>query len=372
MLRAHRGLYQLSRKAVTQEQKSYLFPNVFRRDCQSPSLSFKRTQDLYKRKAKQRLGHGKLNLEDGDGVCAAYCVRNAVSISQVENAFRYSSFTAKKQQSDITFTSHQVRVFVGDVVHVSFQASENNTVHYGHAFIFQSGAVVFWGLPSDLTSQLLVKVSALEERVSPATLNNAKDEEKTFPFRMKDFDHEFKYTVDANLKEPSFRNDEIRLVHFTDPEHLLALSYGLAQSVKLHIFEEQVDSLVNRTMSLPDQLAQDGKIKLSHKELKSLIGELLAARYSVNLVSDILDTPDYFWQQANLERLHTECAREVELRQRARILDTRTEVIKDALSILNNELSSSSSDRVERAILFLIAVEVFLEVARLVPFVFHN
>ena len=43
-----------------------------------------------------------------------------------------------------------------------------------------------------------------------------------------------------------------------------------------------------------------------------------------------------------------ECAREIELRQRARILDTSTNVIKDALDILNSQLSPSSSDGVEK------------------------
>lgn len=184
---------------------------------------------------------------------------------------------------------------------------------------------------------------------------------------MEEFDHEFKYTIDSNRKQATFKNDAIYLSDFSDPAQLLAFSYGLAQSVKLLLFEEIIDSLVHRTQTLPDELARDGKIQLSQRDLKRLIGELLAARYSVNLISDILDTPEYFWQHPELENLHLECAREVELRQRARILDTRTQVIKDALDILNNELSSSSSDRVERAILFLIAVEVSLEIAPLLP-----
>ncbi|CAN8073535.1 unnamed protein product [Agarophyton chilense] len=198
--------------------------------------------------------------------------------------------------------------------------------------------------------------------VKPLTRSGA----SKLPLDMEEFDHEFKYSVENRRKRSSFKNDVIQVTDFEDVEQLLAFSYGLAQSVKLLIFEEVIDALVLRTRSLPDELARNGKIKLSHRDIKGLIGELLAARYAVNLVSDIKDTPEYFWHHPELEALHQECAGQVELRQRARILDSRTEVIKEALDILNNELSSSSSDRVERAILALIAVEVSIEITRMV------
>ncbi len=45
-------------------------------------------------------------------------------------------------------------------------------------------------------------------------------------------------------------------------------------------------------------------------------------------------------------------------------METRVQVLRDSLDMLNNDLSSTSSNRVERAILALFAVEVCIEVAR--------
>lgn len=290
-----------------------------------------------------------------------------VSLSRVSDHFNNSSFAGDNGDGhpQIAVESKGTQMFSRDVVHVPMHLIEKSALQ-GHAFFFSSGAAVFWGLPVGIRRELLDLLSTFQERTSITSISTARDP-SAYAISMEEFDHEFKYSVDATRKQAKFRNDEIYLASFTDIKELLALSYGLAQSVKLLLYEEVIDSLVLRTRTLPEQLARDGKIKLSHRDLKRLIGELLAARYSVNLISDILDIPEYFWQHPELEKLHMECAREVELRQRARILDTRTQVIKDALDILNNELSSSSSDRVERAILFLIAVEVAFELARILP-----
>lgn len=319
-----------------------------------------------KRKIKQRLVRPTPTLDNGDGICAAYCVSTPVSLSGVSDFFKAPLFSVGKQESSQTFRSTGLKIFSGDVVHVPLQSAEESDLCKGHAFFFSSGAAVFWGLPTEIRRQLLDLLSKFQERPARTGIQGITSK-YVIPLSMEEFDHEFKYTIDNNRKQAAFKNDAIYLSDFSDPAQLLALSYGLAQSVKLLLFEEIIDSLVHRTRTLPDELARDGKIKLSQRDLKKLIGELLTARYSVNLVSDILDTPEYFWQHPQLENLHLECSREVELRQRARILDTRTQVIKDALDILNNELSSSSSNRVERAILFLIAVEVSFEIARLLP-----
>lgn len=315
------------------------------------------SHDGSKRKAKQRLS----NLNSGDGVCAAYCVPTPVSLGRMRDHFDTSALALENEDPPVTLESKGVQVFARDVVHVPLRRIDGSKM-YGHAFFFSSGAAVFWGLPIDIRRQLMDLLTTFQEPAAANSLVRVRDPTQ---FSLEEFDHEFKYTIVVDGKQAAFKNDEIQLTDFADAQQLLALSYGLAQSVKLLLFEEVIDSLVLRTRTLPDDLAKEGKIRLSKQDLKRLIGELLAARYSINLVSDILDTPEYFWQHADLENLHLECAREVELRERAIILDTRAQVIKDALDILNNELSSSASDRVERAILFLIAVEVFLELARL-------
>ncbi|PXF45380.1 Sad1-interacting factor 2 [Gracilariopsis chorda] len=321
--------------------------------------------DATRKKQKQKTAR-VLSSEKADTVCAAYCVHNPVALFRVASFFRKSSFKAIQDGAERTYKNQDLKIHAGDVVHAPFDELDCNSKLRGHAFFFSSGAAVFWGLPMDLRRQLIQELGKFQDPKASSVSPGMHPDNCHLPLEMEDFEHEFNYRVEIDRKRPSFINDEIYLTDFEDAEQLLAFSYGLAQSVKLLVFEEVIDALVLRTRSLPDALAREGKIKLSHRDIKCLIGELLAARYSVNLVSDIKDTPEYFWQHPELEALFQECAREVELRQRARILDSRTQVIKEALDILNNELSSTSSDRVERAILFLIAVEVSVELARMV------
>lgn len=305
------------------------------------------------RKAKPRLAPVRTAVGTDGGVCAAYCAKTPVPLSTVSSLFREGSGLHEE------YSAGHVEICANDVVHVPLGVAADEA--RSHAFFFSSGAVVFWGVPLALRRVLLRKVWGLMD--DGPTQARYGDE----AMAMEDFDHEFVYRVDTSRRRASFKNDEIQLSDFEDSQQLLALSYGLAQSVNLCIHEEAVDVLVLRTRALPDELARDGRIRLPQRALKQLIGELLRARYSVSLVSDILDTPEYFWNNPGLEQLHKECTDAVELRQRARILDARVLVIKEALDMLNNELSSNSSNRVERAILFLIAVEVVLELARLAP-----
>lgn len=369
------------------------------------------------------------NIFDGDGVCAAYCVNNAVSFRHLTKHLKSAKFVARKGGIHVRYETETLKQLSHDVVHLILRRAtatstttdqekhkvddngEDVTANEhgdedGHIFLFRSGAFVLWGVPLDIRRHmfdLMLRCQHIDggtvgnkERTkhqhqhqyqqitTPTTMhsnnnnnniNSSRHEHATEhanQLDMKHFEHEFKYSIVETQPLSTFRDDEIVIAgSVTTSEsdytaNLLACSYGLAQSVRLLIYEEVVDSLIVRTQRLPNELAKHGHVNLSHRDLKRLIGELLAAKYSLNLVSDILDTPEYFWSNPDLERLHVECITQVELQQRSKILDARTEVIKDALAILNNELSASSSDRVERAILFLIGVEVAIEVVKAV------
>lgn len=92
-----------------------------------------------------------------------------------------------------------------------------------------------------------------------------------------EFGHEFAVEVDSDKTD--FRNDVISLRSFDDVDELLSISFGLAQSAKLQVFEEAIDRLVEETQILPEQLAKHGEIQMSKKNLKRRLGRLLVARW---------------------------------------------------------------------------------------------
>ena len=80
-------------------------------------------------------------------------------------------------------------------------------------------------------------------------------------------------------------------------DHLikLSISHALAQSAKLSVYEERVIEIVESTKDLPETLAATGEVGLSRKQIACLIGRVFIQKSAVNLLSTVLDTPEFFW-----------------------------------------------------------------------------
>lgn len=50
---------------------------------------------------------------------------------------------------------------------------------------------------------------------------------------------------------------------------------------------------------LPLTLARTGSVGLSHNSISKKIGKLFIERNNVNLHFDVLDTPEFFWEQVS-------------------------------------------------------------------------
>ena len=68
------------------------------------------------------------------------------------------------------------------------------------------------------------------------------------------------------------------------------------------IFESRIDRKVEEYKYIPEALAAHGKVELSERQLGTMIGEVYVIRHDVNLHSEILDTPDFFWKQEHYEK----------------------------------------------------------------------
>ncbi len=106
----------------------------------------------------------------------------------------------------------------------------------------------------------------------------------------------------------------IKLQSQPDHEHATilekyAFSNAIGASVKLGTLEATLDRIIDSIEFITEDLKRGGKIQMTQGEVLKKTGEIFAIRHVVNLSSDLLDTPDFYWDREKLENLyHTTCA----------------------------------------------------------------
>ncbi len=254
--------------------------------------------------------------------CTTYCTASAYDISRLFQSLQH-------------FGSAQL---FRDCVHLLLKEDRKAK---GDIFYFSYGCVVLWGFTDE------------EEQ---AILGSLKEFEKN-PIPKPEMD-EFTYIYDENMR---IEEDEISLPT-KNVLTKLAISYGLAQSVKLTTFEEMIQKTIDNTKSLPEDLATKGKISMSRKGISRKMGELFIERNFINLHSEILDTPEFFWNYPELEPYYRRTTHYLDTNKRVEVLNKRLGVVHELFEILSNELNHQHSSRLEWTIIILIFIEICIVV----------
>ena len=257
--------------------------------------------------------------------CVSYATATSYPVKELARIFR---------------ANHHVSFF-RDVIYVQYQEDEEGGET--GAFIFGYGTVVMWGLTPEEEEALLSTLKSHEE--GP----HEKIEKETLTY--------------GYGKRPAVADDRI-VLSSTNFHAKLAFSHGLAQSVKLTVFEGIVKKTIDTTQSIPVHLSRYGKIPLSKKEIQRKMGELFIERSSINLHFDVLDIPEYFWEHADLEPLYTLIASYLDLETRVEVLNRRLDIIHDLYDVLGNELNHQHASHLVWIIIVLILIEVSLAVVR--------
>lgn len=255
--------------------------------------------------------------------CNAFCTASSY---QIKNLFEF-------------LKTHYHAALHRDVIHV--QVAHDG--RFGDLFLFPYGAAVFWAVPKERIRILLDCLKEFE--IEP----NEEIEADDFTFMISD---------SAKVVE-----DEIILPD-NDPLSKLAVSHGIAQSVKLGVFETAILKTFNSTRSIPMNLAKEGKIKLSRMAIRKKMGELFLERATINLHLDALDTPEFFWEYPELEPLYKMITIYLDVETRLEVLNKRLDILHELLEVLGNELNHQHSSRLEITIILLIVFEVLISLLR--------
>jgi uncharacterized Rmd1/YagE family protein len=263
--------------------------------------------------------------------CASYCTGQFYNLAAISKNF---------SKLDIAH-----KIYGRDALH--FESEQFGINQHADIFIFAYGCVVFWGLDSINEDKVLSKIS---EFLEVPVIEIISDRCNYVISRQ-----ESSY-VDEERDTIVLENDE--------PQVKLSFSYGLSQSVKLSVFESSAEKTIDENKKIPNELIQTGKISMSRRALAKKIGTLFAERNFINLNSDILDTPDFFWRRPKYEPYYEMSVRFMDIKQRLTILNSRLKIIHELYEILSTELHHAHSTRLELIIVYLILIEVLIAIMR--------
>ncbi|KAG0166613.1 hypothetical protein DFQ30_006974 [Apophysomyces sp. BC1015] len=275
----------------------------------------------------------------------AYCTASAYRMDELNKFFlskRKSNGTAPKRFDECIYTPYALKYPLFPP-----KKGGGNKVHIlPEMFLFDYGVVVFWGMTLQEEQRILKDLESFAEE----------------KLEMDDIEiEEFHYYYNEYY-QPRIYNDIITLRHPSNYLVKLTIAHAIAQSVKMTLFERLIEDTINETKYIPQVMAESGNIHMSRTAITKKIGQLFIMRINVNLVSNILDTPEIFWSEPALEPLYSAIRSYLEISQRVELLNQRVEVISDLLEMLKDHLNSSHGEQLEWIVIWLIVMEIIVAV----------
>jgi hypothetical protein len=87
-------------------------------------------------------------------------------------------------------------------------------------------------------------------------------------------------------------------------------------------------------------------------------GELFDLRHHINLSSDLLDTPDFYWDRQELESLFLQTCASLNISKRTKIINEKLNHCSELMMLVGHHLDDKHHVRLEWMIIILIMVEV--------------
>ncbi|KAL1612613.1 Sad1-interacting factor 3 [Paraconiothyrium brasiliense] len=226
-----------------------------------------------------------------------------------------------------------------------------NALSFGEMFVFSYGVVVFWNFTEKQEKDILADLT-----FSTSSTNILL---ATRPLNEEDFEtEEFHFEYNPDIPRPRVYNDMITL---KSGDHMikLAMSHAIAQSTKLSLFEEGMARTMLQAQYVPKRLALTGKLGMARTDVVKMIGQLFTSRVDVNLSSNMLDTPNFFWDsEPTLHPLYTAVREYLEIKPRIQVLNERCRVFLDLGEILSDSISDKKMTRITWIIIFLIVISI--------------
>ncbi|OAA68208.1 copper-transporting ATPase 2 [Niveomyces insectorum RCEF 264] len=255
--------------------------------------------------------------------------------------------------------------------------------HFAEMFVFSYGVVVFWNFTEHQEKDILADLAFADNEATGSggggrgsgsgssgsgSGTPGKNRLVTRPLDEADFEtEEFHFEYSAGVQRPRVFNDMITLLPRSDHMVKLTISHAIAQSTKLCFFEAQMSATMLDAQHVPKQLALTGELDMGRTEIVQILGRLFTNRVEINLSSNILDVPNFFWDaEPTLHPLYVAIREYLEIDPRIQVLNERCRVFLDLAEILADSVADAKMSYITWIIIILIVVSILVTVTEVV------
>ena len=101
---------------------------------------------------------------------------------------------------------------------------------------------------------------------------------------------------------------------------------------------------------------------VTRNQVRHVIGEILRAKSEMNLISNFLYHPKYFWQHPTLEEYYIMLERYLHIQRRVNAINHRLDTLNEIFDMFNGYLENRHSHSLEIIIIVLITFEIAFNV----------
>jgi uncharacterized Rmd1/YagE family protein len=257
--------------------------------------------------------------------CLSYCIANSIDLSLLDNHFKTS------------LKDYQVVKSRGVL---KLSAPENKEYML---FVFKNGTIVSWGLKRHQVKGYLETIQVFADR--------------PIPFLVRD-EYSYQLGEKTTIEPHGFFDVDCLLLEDDTDELKLSLSYGFSQSVKLQYFEKVIEALIDKYSPLIQELSNKGQMPISRNQIRQIIGEILHAKSEMNLISNFLYHPKYFWQHPNMQEYFIMLEHYLHIQRRVNALNHRLDTLNEIFDMFNSYLENRHAHSLEIIIIILIMIEI--------------
>ncbi|GLV38278.1 uncharacterized protein CBL_12927 [Carabus blaptoides fortunei] len=217
-------------------------------------------------------------------------------------------------------------------------------------FFFREGSVVLWNITDLESSNVLAFIKQYEQDSYSERVIQGESEVMTYSY--------------APSGSHSKLQTDGKIILSNDEQSVLekyAFSNAMGLSVKLGVWESSLERYIDTIEFVTEDLKRGTKIKMSREEVLRKHGELFALRHLINLSSDLLDTPDFYWDREHLESIYSQTSSYFSVNRRTKVMNEKLNHCVELIELLSSHLSDRHHIRLEWMIIILIMVEVAFE-----------